>query len=121
MARVTGKRREGAYKTGLDPDIETQSEDRAAFRELIAQYYQRFHPNGPAEHYLLDDLIYCDWSIRRLQRLQAEAGDQGLEWYSLLASKAAAYESALKTLRDYQANPIPGSALSTDTLKVTIH
>ena len=121
MARITGKRREGAFKTGLDPDLETQSEDRAAFRELIAQYYQRFHPNGPAERCLLDDLIYCDWSIRRFQRLQAEAGDQGLEWHSLLASKTAAYQSALKTLRDYQAHPMMESALSAETVKVTIH
>ncbi len=121
MARITDKRRESASKTGLDPDRETRSEDRAAFRELIAQYYERFHPNGPAERCLLDDLIYCDWSIRRFQRLQAEAGDQGSGWHSLLASKTAAYQSALKTLREYQANPIPEFAVSEGSLKVTIH
>jgi hypothetical protein len=120
MARTTGKRREGASQTGLDPELERRTQDRAAYAALIEQYYERFQPNGPAERCLLDDVIYCDWSIRRCQRFQAQ-GTSALEWHGLLASKQEAYRTALKTLREYQANPIPGSALSDPSIKVTVH
>ena len=107
-------------KTLLSPEHE-RPEDRAAFEQLIAQYYDRFHPDGPLERGLLDDVIYCDWSIRRFQRLQAEGGFLGSEWHTLLASKQGAYRAALKTLREYQANPIPDSPFAESALKVTIH
>ena len=137
MASRTGKRRNASkavasavgndrltaevLKSGLAPERESRREDRDAYEQLIAQYYERFRPDGPAERCLLDDLIYCDWSIRRCQRMQAEGRDIDADWQSLLATKQEAYRSALKTLRDYQAHPIPGPAPSDQGLKVTIH
>jgi hypothetical protein len=135
MTRKIGKRRASprspAAATGKDqplPDVcsadlprESEGEDRAAYEQLFAQYYERFRPTGAAERFLVDDLIHCAWSIRRFQRLELEDGDLGSEWQSLLTVKHAAYGSVLSALRRYRTNARSQSKLPDSSLKTTIH
>jgi hypothetical protein len=126
MASKKGKRQPDRSpiepsKSGLSPEHEAAPEDRAAYEQLIAQYYERFHPRYPEERALLDDVIFCDWSIRRFQRLQTDGRLGAADWESILASKHAAYRSALKFLRDYQAQPIPGRPVQVAPMKVVVH
>ena len=103
------------------PQRDASAEDRAAYEELTTQYYERFQPHYPEERAMLDDVIFCDWSIRRFQRLRSECQSMRTDWDSILAFKHAAYRSALKFLREYQANPLPQSPLTEDPIKVVVH
>ncbi len=48
------------------------SEDAAAYAALAAAYYERFQPARPEERGYLDDIIYCEWILRRLTRTESE-------------------------------------------------
>jgi hypothetical protein len=48
------------------------SEDPADYALLVAEYYARFNPTLPEERGYVDDIIYCEWILRRLVRTETE-------------------------------------------------
>ena len=66
---VTGKAVSSmnALKTGIDAkSLVLPSEKVADLQQLIDEFYQHHHPASPEARVLLDDLIRCEWTLRRL-------------------------------------------------------
>jgi hypothetical protein len=64
---------QNALKTGLHAkSIIIESEKRADFEQLVEEYYQRFHPTSPEVRCFVDDLIRCEWLLRRFDRAEAQ-------------------------------------------------
>jgi hypothetical protein len=124
-----------ALKTGIHSNTSVlPCEDPAAHQALIDRYYARFSPTLPEERVYVDELIRCEWLIRRLRRTETElygyihenciypdhdhplgqavAKDprafSSLQWRLNALRKARA--EALACLRDLRENPIPDSA-----------
>jgi hypothetical protein len=47
-------------------------ENRAELEQLIDEYYQSFHPASPAARSFVDDLIRCEWTLRRLDNAETQ-------------------------------------------------
>ena len=65
---VTGKAASSmnALKSGIHAkSLVLPSEDRAELDQLIADYYQRHHPDSPEGRFYLDEVIHCEWLLRR--------------------------------------------------------
>ncbi len=61
-----------ALKHGLDAGLLViPGEDPEELDALIFEYYEQFRPETPVSRYLVDTLVQCDWSRRRLSRLEA--------------------------------------------------
>ncbi len=72
---VTGKAASSmnALKTGLHAkSLLLPDEKRADIQLLIDEYYECHHPATPEARGLIDDLIRCEWLLRRLDRAEAE-------------------------------------------------
>jgi len=72
---VTGKAASSrnALKTGLHAkSLLLPDEKLADLQLLIDEYYQSHHPAAPEARCLLDDLIRCEWMLRRFDRVEAE-------------------------------------------------
>jgi hypothetical protein len=72
---VTGKAAASmnALKTGLyAKGLLIPGEKLAELQKLIDEYYQFHQPTTPAARALLDDLIRSEWTLRRLDRAEAE-------------------------------------------------
>ena len=72
---VTGKAASSlnALKTGLHAkSLFLPDEKLADLQRLIDEYYQFHHPSTPEARGLIDDLIRCEWLLRRLDRAEAE-------------------------------------------------
>ncbi len=72
---VTGKAASSmnALKPGLHAkSLLLPSEKLADLQRLIDEYYQCHHPSTPEARGLIDDLIRCEWLLRRLDRAEAE-------------------------------------------------
>jgi hypothetical protein len=119
------------------------SEDPAEYDALAADYYARFQPAYPEERCYVDDIIYCEWMLRRLRRTEIElntyvhehsshthpdypmgqpAAEQprvfaALTWRMISTRKALL--EAFAALRELRANPIPDPP--TDTEKTLLH
>ncbi len=66
---ITGKATSSmnALKTGIHAkSLVLPSEKLADLQQLIDEYYQRHQPASPEARVLLDDLIRCEWTLRRL-------------------------------------------------------
>ena len=66
---VTGKATSSmnALKTGIHAkSLVLPSENLADLQQLIDAYYQSHHPTSPEARALTDDLIRCEWTLRRL-------------------------------------------------------
>src|SRR4051794_18650807 len=62
-----------ALKTGIHSETAVlPCEDRAAHDALVADHYARFAPNLPEERVYVDEIIRCEWLLRRLQRTETE-------------------------------------------------
>jgi hypothetical protein len=62
-----------ALKTGLHAkSLLIQSEKRADFEQLVEEYYQRYQPTSPEVRCLVDDLIRCEWLLRRFDRSETQ-------------------------------------------------
>jgi hypothetical protein len=62
-----------AFKTGIHAkSLVLPSEKRADLDQLIDQYFQRFHPASPEARLFVDDLIYCEWTLRRLRHAETQ-------------------------------------------------
>ena len=56
-----------ALKTGIHAkSLVLPTEKAADLDQLIDEYYQSHHPTSPEARLLLDDLIRCEWTLRRL-------------------------------------------------------
>ena len=133
----TGKAasRLNALKTGIYSDAAVlPCEDRAEHDALVADYYARFSPTVPEERVWIDEIIRCEWTLRRLHRAEAELNSyvheccfrpdpdfplgqpaatnpkvfSSLQWRINATRKAKA--GALACLRDLRQHPIPESA-----------
>ena len=66
---ITGKATSSmnALKTGIHAkSLVLPSEKLADLQQLIDEYYHRHQPASPEARVLLDDLIRCEWTLRRL-------------------------------------------------------
>src|ERR1035437_3713408 len=67
---VTGKAVSSmnAFKTGIHAkSLVLPSEHLADLEQLIDEHYQRHLPASPEARDSVDDLIYCEWTLRRLR------------------------------------------------------
>ena len=56
-----------ALKTGIHAkSLVLPTEKAADLDQLIDEYYHSHHPTSPEARLLLDDLIRCEWTLRRL-------------------------------------------------------
>ena len=122
-----------ALKTGLHAkSLLLPDEKLADLQLLIDEYYQSHHPATPEARCLLDDLIRCEWMLRRFDRIEAEMWPyQQQDSYRVEEDyplgKAATHHSsafsklqyrtdatrrardrALKSLQQLEAQPAPG-------------
>ena len=73
---VTGKATSSmnAFKTGIHAkSLVLPSENRADLDQLIADYYLHHQPASPDARAFVDDLIYCEWTLRRLRAAETQA------------------------------------------------
>ena len=114
----------------LHPSV-LPSEDFAAHQLLVSAYYGSLKPTSPEERSFVDDIIYCEWILRRLVRVETElflylherastihpdyplgqvaAGNakllNALHWRAISTRKAL--KEAIDGLRDLRLHPIP--------------
>ena len=63
-----------ALKTGIDAkSLVLPSENRAHLDQLIDDYYSHHQPASPDARAFVDDLIYCEWTLRRLRAAETQA------------------------------------------------
>ena len=61
-----------ALKTGMCAKSDIIPGEKAAdLQQLIEEYYAAYHPSTPAARGLIDDLIRCEWTLRRLDTAEA--------------------------------------------------
>ena len=75
-ASVTGKAASSmnALKTGIHAkSLILPSEKLADLEELIEEYYRHHQPASPEARLLVDDLITCEWTLRRLGAAETQA------------------------------------------------
>jgi len=73
---VTGKAASSmnALKTGIHAkSLVLPTEDQAELNELVEDSYRSFHPTTPEARSLVDEFIYCEWSLRRLRAAETES------------------------------------------------
>ena len=72
---VTGKAvaSMNALKTGIHAkSLVLPSEKLADVEQLIDEYYQRHRPASPEARAFVDDLIRCEWTLRRLDTVETQ-------------------------------------------------
>ena len=72
---VTGKAvaSMNALKTGIHAkSLVLPSEKLADLEQLIDEHYQRHHPASPEARLFVDDLIRCEWTLRRLDAAETQ-------------------------------------------------
>ena len=73
---VTGKATSSmnALKTGIHAEsLVLPSENLADLEELTADFYYHHQPATPDTRALVDELIYCEWMLRRLRVAETQA------------------------------------------------
>jgi hypothetical protein len=73
---VTGKAVSSmnSLKTGIHAkSLVLPSENLADLDQLIDEFYHHHHPSTPDARTFVDDLIYCEWSLRRLRAAETQA------------------------------------------------
>jgi hypothetical protein len=62
-----------ALKTGLHAkSLVLSSETVADLEELIAEYYDRHAPTTPEARHYIDELIHCEWLLRRYRAVETQ-------------------------------------------------
>ena len=72
---VTGKAASSmnALKTGIHAKtLVLDSEKLADLEQLIEDYYHHHRPASPDACALVDDLVYCEWTLRRLRAAETQ-------------------------------------------------
>jgi hypothetical protein len=68
---------QNALKSGIDAQSQViRGEDPAALQALTAQYFGDHQPQSAEERALVDILIDCEWTLRRLRRVEAHLWEQ---------------------------------------------
>ena len=63
-----------ALKTGIHAkSLVLPTEDPAELDELVEDSYRSFHPTTPEARSLVDEFIYCEWSLRRLRAAETQS------------------------------------------------
>jgi hypothetical protein len=73
---VTGKAASSmnALKTGIHAEsLILPTENLDELEQLTEDYYQHHHPANPDTRSLVDELIYCEWMLRRLRVAESQA------------------------------------------------
>jgi hypothetical protein len=73
---VTGKAVSSmnALKSGIHAEsLILPTENLDELDQLIEDYYQHHHPATPDTRALVDDLVYCEWMLRRLRVAESQA------------------------------------------------
>ncbi len=121
-----------ALKTGIHAkSLVLPSEKLADLEQLIEEYYDHHQPASPEARLFVDELITCEWTIRRLHAAEAQAWQhqnqnsyKGPEKYPLgksvtsyattfsrlqyrLDATRRAYHRALQSLKDAQTAAAP--------------
>ncbi|HEY1496095.1 MAG TPA: hypothetical protein VGF49_16195 [Candidatus Solibacter sp.] len=117
----------------LHPSV-LPSENLAEHQLLVAEFYASLNPTRPEECAFVDDIIYCEWILRRLSRTESEllgflhqntdtthpdfplgqpAAENArlftaLQWRAISTRKAL--KEAIGGLRDLRLHPIPDPA-----------
>jgi len=61
-----------ALKSGIDAEAEIiTGEDPAKLESLVADYHHRFDASTAERRALVDTLVHCEWTLRRLRRAEA--------------------------------------------------
>ena len=79
---VTGKAASSmnALKSGIHAkSIILPSEKLADLEQLIEDYYQRHDPDTPEARFYLDEVIHCEWLLRRYRAAEAQMWQHDLE------------------------------------------
>jgi hypothetical protein len=62
-----------ALKTGIHAkSLVLPTENLADLEQLTAEFYHSHHPTSPEARVLLDDLIRCEWTLRRLSAAETQ-------------------------------------------------
>jgi len=62
-----------ALKTGIHAkSLVLPTENLADLEQLTAEFYHSHHPASPEARVLLDDLIRCEWTLRRLSAAETQ-------------------------------------------------
>ena len=62
-----------ALKSGIDAASQViPGEDPADLQAVNADYRTQFAPATPLENFLVDSLVYADWQMRRLRKIEAQ-------------------------------------------------
>jgi hypothetical protein len=72
---VAGKARSSmnALKTGLHAkSLVLSSENVADLEEFIAEYYDRHAPATPEARHYVDELVHCEWLLRRYRAVETQ-------------------------------------------------
>jgi hypothetical protein len=72
---VTGKAASSmnALKSGIHAkSLVLPSEKLADLDQLIADYYQRHNPATPEARFYLDEVIHCEWLLRRYRTAETQ-------------------------------------------------
>ncbi len=72
---VTGKAVSSlnSLKTGIHAkSLVLPFENRANLEELIEECYRHYHPTTPDARFVVDDLIRCEWTLRRFDNAETQ-------------------------------------------------
>jgi hypothetical protein len=108
--------RRNALKTGIVAKSQVlPAEERGSLQLVANEYYARFHPSVPEERTFVDELICCEWTLRRLR--SGEVLARSYNSFSRLERRVdgtrRAFHRALAALKQIQAEsktPDPPSA-----------
>jgi len=66
-----------ALKSGIDAHAQVIPGESAAELEAVTDDYRRqFSPATPLENFLVDALVYADWQLRRLRKIESKLWDK---------------------------------------------
>src|ERR1035437_8082838 len=72
---VTGKASSSmnALKTGIHAkSLVLPSEDQADLEQLTDEYHQHHRPTSPEARLFVDEIIHCEWNLRRLRAAETQ-------------------------------------------------
>jgi len=133
-----------ALKTGIDARSQLiRGETQTALSELTAEYYSRFQPATPEQRLLVDNLIDCEWLLRRFRAVETQLWENAMHVFDItlglvyeehcdvfarlqrrIDSTQRHYHNALRELRRLQsaetAQPEAGTTVETTPATVAI-
>ena len=82
-----------ALKSGLDAhSLVVPGEDPAELASLAANYQLEYQPASPTEQFLADSIVYADWVLRRLRKIE-------VHFFEMMAAGVSVNDSMRLLLR----------------------